>query len=132
MISDDDLLAELRTLLDRLDPMPARVRDAAVAAGALLGIDWDELELFTADRVLVRGDGEVWRGDGLVVELGARLTGLVDHDLGVSHIELHSRDGATLLLPDSVGTFSADLPDGRVRLVLHRSHAAALVSPWLR
>ncbi|RLK60594.1 hypothetical protein [Actinokineospora cianjurensis] len=131
-MSDDDLLAELRALLDRLDPMPARVREAAIAAGALLGIDWAELELFAAERVLVRGSGEVWRGDGVVVELGTRITGLVDHDLGVSHIELHSRDGSTLLRPDPIGTFSADLPDGRVRLVLHRSNATALVSPWLR
>ncbi|GAA3004119.1 hypothetical protein [Actinokineospora diospyrosa] len=132
MITDDELLAELRTVLDRLDPMPNRVREAAAAAGALLGIDWAELDLIAAPCVPVRGVREAWRGDGLVVELSNRITGLVTRDLGVTHVELHSRDGLTILHLDPFGTFSTELPDGRVRLVLHRSNAVPLVSPWLR
>ncbi|MBM7770540.1 hypothetical protein JOD54_000744 [Actinokineospora baliensis] len=132
MTPDDELLTELRAVLDRLDPMPGRVRDAAIAAGALLGINWAELDLIAAPCVPVRGVREAWRGDGLVVELSNRITGLVTRDMGITHVELHSRDGAAILRLDAFGTFSADLPDGRVRLVLHRSNAVPLVSPWLR
>ncbi|PPK64538.1 hypothetical protein V5P93_007007 [Actinokineospora auranticolor] len=131
-MTDAELLAELADLLDRADPVPERVFAAAVAAGALLGIDWLPLELVAHAGVAVRGARAVWRGDDVLVELGPRITGLVAPGLGVTHAEVHSRDGAEVLPVDGLGCFDAPVPDGRVRVVLHREAAAPLVSDWLR
>ncbi|SDC92788.1 hypothetical protein [Actinokineospora iranica] len=132
-MTDAELLAELAGLLDRLDPPPPRVHAAAVLAGAFLGVDWDLLDLVPQPCAAVRGDGAVWRrGEDVLIELGARVTGLVAPRLGVAHAEIHSREGARVLPVDEVGCFSGDLPSGRVRVVLRRPGSAPLVSPWLR
>ncbi|WP_026425868.1 hypothetical protein [Actinokineospora inagensis] len=131
-ISDDELLSELRGLLDRLDPTPRRVVDAAVVAGSMLGARWVEVELTEVKGVLATGARTVWRGDGLLVELGRRVTGLVDPKLDVTHVELHSHGAVEVLAVGSIGTFCAERPDGTIRLVLHRSGAAPLVTSWLR
>ncbi|HVK24917.1 MAG TPA: hypothetical protein VM677_26460 [Actinokineospora sp.] len=127
-MTDAELLADLAGMLDRLDPVPARVHRAAIAAGAFLGMAWDWLDLIPAPAVAVRGDARVWHSSVGVIELSDGVSGLIT--IPVKRVEIHSGNGVVEAPVDLGGGFSADV-SGRVRLVLHRDGDVPLVTEWL-
>ncbi|MGH3864432.1 hypothetical protein [Actinokineospora sp.] len=129
-MTDEELLAELAGMLDRVDPVPAAVRTAAMLAGTFLGARWDWLELSPLAGVEVRGDARMWRCGAGVIEIADRVCGLLT--IPVTRAELHSASGVVVVAVDSVGAFSVRLPAGRMRLVLHRADEVPLVSGWFR
>jgi hypothetical protein len=129
-VTDAELLADLAGMLDRLDPVPAAVRTAAMLAGTFVGARWDWLELTPMAGVAVRGGTRMWRCGAGVIEVADRVSGLLT--IPVTRAELHSSAGAVAVAMDSLGAFSARLPAGRMRLVLHRADSVPLVSGWFR
>lgn len=129
-MTDSELLADLADMLDRLDPVPTSVRTAAMLAGTFVGARWDWLELTPLAGVSVRGGARMWRSGAGVIEVADRVSGLLS--IPVTRAELHSSAGAVPVAVDSLGAFSARLPAGRMRLVLHRPDSVPLVSGWFR
>ncbi|MBC6446583.1 hypothetical protein [Actinokineospora xionganensis] len=129
-MTDAELLAELAGMLDRVDPVPATVRTAAMLAGTFVGARWDWLELSPLAGVAVRGGARMWRCGAGVIEIADRVSGLLT--VPVTRAELHSAAGVLAVAVDSVGAFSAQLPTGRMRLVLHRAGDVPLVTRWFR
>jgi hypothetical protein len=131
--ADRALLAELGSLLLRIDPVPETVYAAAEAALALASIEdgWDRLELL-ADPVLVRSGDRSFRfaANEISVEVrlcrlpwGARLDGLVSP---AADLEVHWPAGTRAAGTDPAGFFRLDdLPNGPLRIVVG-SHA----TPW--
>lgn len=129
-MTDADLLDAVAGMLDRIDPVPTSVRTAAMLAGTFVGARWDWLELTPMAGVAVRGDARMWRCGAGVIEVGDRVSGLLS--IRVTRAELHSSAGVVPVAVDSLGAFSARLPAGRMRLVLHRADSVPLVSGWFR
>jgi hypothetical protein len=131
--ADRALLAELASLLLRLDPVPDAVYANAEAAFALVSIEdgWERLELL-AEPVLVRSDARSFRfaGNEISVDVrlrrlpwGARLDGLVSPAVDLAVLwPTGTRPART----DPAGYFGlADLPNEPLRIVVG-SHA----TPW--
>jgi hypothetical protein len=129
-MTDNDLLAELAGMFDRLDPVPVPVRTAAVLAGTFVGARWDWLDLVPMTGVAVRDGARVWQSSAGVIEVTDRVSGLLT--IPVTRVELHGTAGVVEMPVDAVGGFSARRPSGRIRLVLHRDGDVPLVSEWFR
>ena len=127
-----DLVAELRGMLRDLDPVPTGVREAALMAGSLLGVDWRRVELAEVALPVLRGAVRMWvRDPDITLQLGDEVTGVVAPELGVTHVDVQGIAGGTRLVVDGRGSFGGPGVTGRVRFVLHRAGAEALVTPWL-
>jgi hypothetical protein len=126
---DDDLLAELRRIAARVDPVPDDVVAAAKSAIAWRTIDAELLELVDdAPLAGVRGGGDVatllsFRGPGLAVEIEILVVGRrrrIDGQLvpgQPGRVEVHQRAGRVEVAADEAGRFSAgDLAPGPVSL----------------
>jgi len=129
----DELLADLKTLVRQLDPVPEQVREAARASATWLTIDADLAELaeLTYDSVVsdelvgIRGSGAARQltfetpGRTLEIEIAGaagRLQGQIVPAREVDVVIRH-RNGATTVRTDSVGHFEADgVPAGPVSL----------------
>lgn len=133
MTDDPELLAELRSLLERCDPIPDSVYACAEAAYllALLEDGWERLDL-VADPVLVRSGSRSFRfqGKGIRVEIrltrspwGALLEGVV---MPSSAFEVRWPAGSRSCRPDAGGVFRLDdLPNQPLRIGV-----GSLVTPW--
>lgn len=138
--ADESLLAELREVVNRVDPVPAESVAAARAGFVWRTIDAELAQLthdsvLDADRMaLVRGVGApdlvTFEAPGLTVEVetvaaagGLRLLGqLVPAQAG--RVEIRHAGGSTEVEADDMGRFAADgLPPGPVSL---RCRAGAL------
>jgi|1186.fasta_scaffold335169_2 hypothetical protein len=118
------LLADLARLLRRLDPMPARVLDDALAAGALVHRPLPEL-LVLADTVsAARSAGRRLRigraGEPLVeVEIrqigdAQRLAGLVT----AAPLTVRHENGDVEVVVGAGGYFTVEVPAGPLRIAL--------------
>jgi hypothetical protein len=148
MSTDDALLADLRAVLDEVDPMPAQV---AVEASALFGLrrlDEQLAELVrdsAEDRgglLAVRGEGDVRlisfetgpvtvelqvTERGPVRDLVAQVTGAV-----VVGAEVETSSGRrTVPIEDSLFT-AEGIPAGLLRLRLRTGAGRDLVTSWVR
>ena len=80
------LVAEVHDMLRDLDPVPAGVRDAALMAGTLPGVDWERVDLAEVPVPVMRGAVRVWARDpDITVQLGDEVTGVV----AVSTVPIH-------------------------------------------
>jgi hypothetical protein len=132
-MTDDELLAELRSLLRRRDPVPESVYACAEAAFLLASLE-DGLELLelVADPVLVRAATRTFRFQGKEIRIevrltrlpwGARLDGVVTPPTA---FEVRWPGGARLCRPDAAGVFRLDeLPNQPLRIRL-----GSLVTQW--
>jgi hypothetical protein len=148
MESDDELLARLAPVLDRLDPVPPQV---VVEARALLGLrrlDEELAELVrdsAEDRgglLAVRGEGDVrlisFETGPVTVELQVTERGPV-RDLvaqvsgtAVVSAEVETSTGRRgVPVEDSLFTVE-DVPAGLLRLRLHTAAGRDLVTSWVR
>ncbi|HWS34116.1 MAG TPA: hypothetical protein VN408_15405 [Actinoplanes sp.] len=146
---DMDLDAALRDLIGRVDPMPPRAGEYAIAAFGFrdagedfADLEWDSL---IDDGVLTRGpdDGRMLvfgpAGPGGVrvhlgmtrVAGGFEVDGLVEPTGHTEAVLLH--DGGTVLRPiDGDGRFDADLPSVRsIRLRLRGAVSPPIVTAWV-
>ncbi len=139
---DDALVAALAQALDRLDPVPADARDAAVAVFDLGQLD-DELATLVADSLLDAGPA-VRHDDGpeprqlsfttehlsLEIELGVdgqTLMGAVS-PAAVVDVVSEGPSGSLVTRSDELGRFRLALGRGWCRLRV-RSPIASLVTP---
>jgi hypothetical protein len=148
-LPDDALVAELRGLIERADPVPPTVAEAAKAVLGWRSLDADLAELLTDSAVdsdaLVgaRGDPHVravaFASADVEVDLEVRresgrllLAGQVAPPAPAT-VELQADDGtATTVESDELGRFRADLaPVGRLRLRVSRPGALPVLTSWL-
>jgi hypothetical protein len=142
---DDGTLAELKQALGEAGAVPARMREAALAAFAWRGVD-KELELLLlahdsalADDLAVRdaGPGEIrtlaFQGDALSVELevGSDIIGqLIPAQPG--RVTLVTARGArTEAEADTMGCFRLPLPAGGAVRFLCTCGGAMLATEWV-
>lgn len=126
----DELLADLKFLASRLDPVPEAVKAAARASSTWQRIDAELAELVydsvvDDELVGVRGSGAArqltFRGPGGSVEVevvsaGRRLQGQVLPAREVD-VEVRHRGGSTTVRSDALGHFTAQgVPPGPVSL----------------
>jgi len=129
---DENLLAELRTLFERVDPVPPLVVEAAQAALAWRRIDAELAELLS-DSVDEAESLAVARGPGALVRAVTFSTGELAIDLEVQEdgpgrtlrgqlsppvaaiVEVQTADHGTagIIEPDSLGRFTAHLPEAK-------------------
>jgi hypothetical protein len=133
MTDDLTLLAELRSLLQRRDPVPDAVYAAAEAAFVLASLEdgWNRLELVT-DPVLVRSPTRsfCFQRNEIRVEVrlarlpwGVRMDGLMSPPAA---FEVRWPTGSRPCRPDAAGFFRLDcLPNQPLRI-----HLGSLVTPW--
>jgi len=133
MTDDLALLAALRSLLLRCDPVPDSVYAGAEAAFALASLadGWERLELI-ADPVLIRSAMRSFRFQGKEIRVDVRLTRLpwgarLDGQVApVSVFEIRWPTGARPCGPVEAGLFQVhDLPNQPLRI-----HIGSLVTPW--
>jgi hypothetical protein len=150
---DDELLAELRSLLRRVDPAPLEVSDFAKAALGWRRLDADLAELLadsaletaaasgirsgeSARRLTFGSSGhsidlEVQPDDGSI-----RLLGQIAPPPAVATIEVQGPDGAVAasVAADTLGRFKLELAErGRVRLrvLLHEPAGPPIETSWI-
>ena len=132
---DRDLLAQLRTMWERVDPPPAGLTDKLIVAIELDSLEF-EYELLALTQPAdanagARGQTDAstltFGGDEITVmvhltRLGAgrlRLDGWVA-PATPARLEIRHQEGADESFVDASGRFSlADIPSGMTRLVLH-------------
>jgi hypothetical protein len=139
---DDQLAAELATLLRRRSPMPASILNAARGALAWRSVD-DELAVLRADSLLeaavgVRGaaDRQLTFEAGTVtlevdiVDGGRRVVGqVVPAQAGALQLEgPHTRSDAAT---DRFGQFALDVWNGPARLRFSPVDGPAVVTDWV-
>lgn len=130
----DELMAQLTSIANRLDPVPEVVREAARAAFAWRTVD-AELAALTFDSwaderalVGVRGAGArqlTFEAKGVVVEVelgdgpAPSLVGQIV-PAGAGSIEVRHEGGSTMVAVDALGRFAAgNLPGGPLSLRCH-------------
>jgi len=150
---DAELLAELRALIDRVDPVPPEVTEFAQAALGWRRLDADLAELLadsaleTEATALTRSEGGArwltFRAADLAIDVEAQaegdgfvLLGQLAPPPATATVEVQGSDGAILASAeaDSLGRFRLALDGGgRVRLRILRTdpEAAALETSWL-
>lgn len=142
----DPLLAELRNVVDRADPIPDRVVAAARASFAWRTIDTELAEL-VADSSLA-GSGVraaeaarllTFEADGVEIELevaetgsSRRLTGQLI-PVGAAQVTIRWGDGSLEVRADDLGRFSAEgIPATTVSLEILRARAEhPVVTSWV-
>jgi len=151
--ADAELLAELRALIDRVDPVPPEVTEFAQAALGWRRLDADLAELLadsaleTEATALTRSEGGprwlTFRAADLAVDVevqadgnGFVLLGQLSPPPVTATVELQGGDGAVLAAAaaDSLGRFRLTVDGGgRIRLRILRTdpEAAALETSWL-
>ena len=141
---DGDLLeAELRQAAAILDPVPAQLRENAVAAFALHDLDARIAELTfdsVADAIPVRGAGDVPRmltftAGEVTVDVEVTSQGLMGQVLPPRPARIEVLGGPQTAVPvdaDAMGRFSSDAPlTGPFALRL-RTGAEVVVTEWTR
>ncbi len=132
---DDELIRELRVLLENDDPTPSEVTEFAKAAIGWRRIDAELAELLAdtaldAESTLVRSAGAVrrltFRSETISVDLevqaegaGHRLLGQLAPPPAAAMVEIQTEDGDVVAqaTPDALGRFRLILPaSGRIRL----------------
>ena len=139
---DDELFDELRSVLRRTDPVPAKVTDFAKAALGLRRLDAELAELLEDSvldeaAALTRGGGArslTFRSDDLTIDVeiqDGHLLGQLAPPPAAATVELQSENGAVATSADSdaLGRFRLALGgEGRFRLrVVRRDPVGAPV-----
>ena len=146
---NDDLLAELRSVIGRVDPVPPEVTEFAQAALGWRRLDADLAELLAdsaldADSVaLARGGDGRWltfKADDLTIDVEVQADGSAHTLLGqlapppvAATVEVQSTDGTVVASADSdaLGRFRLTLEaGGHVRLRVVREGAAPVETSW--
>jgi len=145
----DELLAELRSVIDRVDPVPPEVTEFAQAALGWRRLDADLAELLAdsaleAEAALARGGEGRWltfRADDLTIDVEVQADGDARTLLGqlapppaTATIEVQAGDGdiAATAESDKLGRFRVTLAaGGRIRLRILREGAAPVETSWL-
>jgi hypothetical protein len=146
---NDDLLAELRSVIGRVDPVPPEVTEFAQAALGWRRLDADLAELLAdsaleADSVaLARGGDGRWltfRADDLTIDVEIQADGNARTLLGqlapppaAATVEMQSTGGTVVASAegDQLGRFRLTLEsDGHVRLRVLREGAAPVETSW--
>jgi hypothetical protein len=148
-IEDEELLHRLRTVLDRVDPVPPEVSEFARVSLGWRRLEAELAELLAdstldAEAALARGGGDdarwlTFRAPDLTVDVEVRR----DRDtltlLGqlapaaVAEIEIQAADGsvAATASSDELGRFRLVLASGRVRLRITRHAGTPVETSWL-
>jgi hypothetical protein len=142
---DENLLAELRTLFERVDPVPPLVVQAAQAALAWRRIDAELAELLS-DTVDDAESLAIARGPGALVRAVTFSTGELAIDVEVQEdgpgrtlrgqltppiaamVEVQTADEGTAAVaePDNLGRFTAHLPEAKpIRLRVRTEDGAS-------
>jgi hypothetical protein len=142
---DDELLAELRAVLRRTDPVPAEVTDFAKAALGWRRLDAELAELLedsaleSESTALARGGGGrslTFRAEDLTIDVELQpglLLGQLAPAPESAQVALQHADGKALetVDADSLGRFRIVLEgEGRRRLRVTRAGAAAIETSW--
>ncbi len=122
--ADDQLLADLRAIAARLDPVPDRIRADAVESLQWLAIDTARLRL-AHDSALLGSRSLIFRSPALTVEVeastagdGLRLTGRLLPAARCT-VEARQPDGVVEASTDRHGRFVLELPSrGLLSLVV--------------
>lgn len=145
-LDDEHVLAQLRDLVDRHDPVPAGLTDRIGFAITVAALEAEVAELTVVSHELagVRGEGEV---ASTVTFTGSDLTVMITVEIGVDgsrrvsgwasaspvEVELRFSTGSRDTVTDAQGRFHFDLPGAdQVHLVLRRTDvvgARALITP---
>lgn len=151
MTNDDDaLLAELRSLLARTEPVPPEVTEFANAALGWRRLDAELAELLTDSALetgpaLTRSAGEArwltFRTDEITIDVQVKtangahtLLGRLEPPLGGASVEVQGSDGETVAdtTADDSGRFKLTLSSGgRIRLRVSGAERAPLETSWL-
>lgn len=142
----DPMFATLRNVIDRADPVPQAVVDAARAAYTWRTIDAELAEL-TADSAMtaaaVRSSSAprllTFEGAGVEVEVEVAHTGTTRHlsgqlvPMGPAHITIRWSSGSQDTTADDLGRFTVDrVPAGSVSLVILRpATEQPIVTSWI-
>lgn len=149
--NDGSLLEELRTVLRQVDPVPARVREAAKASFAWRTVDAELAELAFDSLVdqhqlaTVRAAGEprllTFTAPGLTVEVEVAASGgrrrLIGQLVppGAAQVKVRHPGGAVTVDADELGRFTvAEVEPGPVRLqcrVRRAEPVAPFVTDWV-
>jgi hypothetical protein len=132
---DTELLAQLRSMWERLDPPPAGLTDKMIAAIELNSLDFEyELLALTQPADAMAGarsasDASTMTFGGEEVTVMVHVTRLGSGRLRLdgwvapatpARLEIRNRDGRDESFVDASGRFSLpDVPSGMTRLVLH-------------
>jgi hypothetical protein len=146
---NDDLLAELRSVIGRVDPVPPEVTEFAQAALGWRRLDADLAELLAdsaleADSMALARGGEgrwlTFRTDDLTIDVEIQADGNARTLLGqlapppaTATIEVQSTGGAVVASAegDPLGRFRLTLEsEGHVRLLVLREGAAPVETSW--
>jgi hypothetical protein len=144
--TNDPTLGTLRNVIDRADPVPAAVVDAARAAYVWRTIDAELAEL-TADSAMaaagVRSSSAprllTFEGAGVEVEVEVAQTGPTRHlsgqlvPIGPAHITVRWSGGTHATTADDLGRFAVDrVPAGTVSLAIVRPGTdQPIVTSWI-
>jgi hypothetical protein len=142
----DPIFATLRNVIDRADPVPQAVLDAARAAYTWRTIDAELAEL-TADSLMatsgVRSTSAprllTFEGAGIEVEVEVAHTGSTRHlsgqvvPMGPAQITVRWSGGTQETTADELGRFAVDrVPVGSVSLAILRTGAdQPIVTSWI-
>ena len=142
-IDDDELMAELATVVARADPVPSAVTDAARGAFTWRRID-EELAVLSFDSAVdelvgMRGAGDrqlAFEADGVTIELEvvggtADLVGQVLPAPSTVALEIQFAGAPPALVPiDEYGLFTASARSGPFRLLV-RSGGRPVATEWV-
>jgi hypothetical protein len=142
----DPMFATLRSVIDRTDPVPQAVVEAARAAYTWRTIDAELAEL-TADSAMatagVRSTSAprllTFQGAGVEVEVEVAQTGSTRHlsgqlvPMGAAHITVRWSGGTQETTADDLGRFAVDrVPAGSVSLaILRMGSDQPIVTSWI-
>lgn len=118
------LLADLSRLLRLVDPMPRRVVDDALAAGALVHRPLAELLVLADTVAAVRSAGRrlrIGRAGEPLVEVEIRQVGNAQRLAGLAPaapLTIRHESGDVEVLADRNGYFTVEVPAGPIRLAL--------------
>jgi hypothetical protein len=144
--SDDPTFAALRSVIDRADPVPPSVVEAARAAYTWRTIDAELAEL-TADSALesagIRSSSAprllTFEGAGIEVEIEVAQTGSTRHlsgqlvPAGPAQVSVRWSGGTQETTADDLGRFAVErVPAGSVSLAIVRAGAQRpIVTSWM-